>query len=235
MQLHKITAPSLKELFVREIENKILSGEIQIGEALPSERDMAEQMGVSRAVITAGLSELAAKGFIEIKPRSGSVVADYHRKGSVDTLVSIMNYNGGTLQQNEIRSIIEIRLAVEKIMLRKFIPVATEEDLHTLETLLERLKNSNGVQETTDNTFTFHHELTVLSGNTLLPLIYYSFRIPISSLWSRYCRLYGTSALYDNAKTLFEYIKARDVEGAVHWSEKYINASISGDREIYAD
>ena len=73
----------------------------------------------------------------------------------------------------------------------------------------------------------------VLCGNTLLPLIYYSFRVPIFTLWEKYISLYGRNALYDNAAGLLEYIKRRDIDGAMKWSERYLSASISGDRQIY--
>ena len=44
MNFAKIKAPSLKELFVRELETMILSGKLKIGEKIPSERVLAEQM-----------------------------------------------------------------------------------------------------------------------------------------------------------------------------------------------
>ena len=65
MQFKKLSAPSLKELFVEEIESKILSGELAIGEKLPSERELAASMQVSRAVINAGIIELEQKGFLD--------------------------------------------------------------------------------------------------------------------------------------------------------------------------
>ena len=79
MGFNKISAPSLRGIFVRELENMILSGELQVGEKLPSARDLAEQMGVSRTVVNAGLSELAGKGFLEVRPRVGVFVSDYRR------------------------------------------------------------------------------------------------------------------------------------------------------------
>jgi DNA-binding FadR family transcriptional regulator len=93
MELPRLQAPSLKELFIKEMEAQILSGKLPIGSKLPSEREIAEAMGVSRAVVNAGLMEMARKGFLEIKPRSGAFVADYRRKGTSETLLSIMNFN----------------------------------------------------------------------------------------------------------------------------------------------
>ena len=76
MQFEKLCAPSLKELFIQQLETMILSGKLPVGEKLPAERELSETMQVSRAVINAGIAELARKGFLTIKPRVGTFVAD---------------------------------------------------------------------------------------------------------------------------------------------------------------
>ena len=83
MQFQKLSAPSLKELFVTQLENKILSGELKVGEKLPSERELATSMQVSRAVVNAGISEMEQKGFLIVRPRVGTFVEDYRKNGSL--------------------------------------------------------------------------------------------------------------------------------------------------------
>ena len=103
MAFEPLYAPSLKELFVQKLQGMILSGELSQGEKLPSERELCQQMGVSRAVINAGITELARRGFLEVLPRQGTFVADYRRNGNMDTLMAIMEYNGSMLGKEEIR------------------------------------------------------------------------------------------------------------------------------------
>ena len=112
MGYSKITALSMTDLFVQQIENMILSGELAIGEQLPPARELAGKMGVSRTVVTAGLVELEKLGFVEIKPRQGVYVCDYRRRGTMETLVAIMRYHGGALRKNEVRSLLETRDAM---------------------------------------------------------------------------------------------------------------------------
>ncbi len=76
MGFHKITALSMTDLFVEQIENMILSGELAVGEQLPPARELSLKMGVSRTVISAGLVELEKLGFVKIKPRKGVFVCD---------------------------------------------------------------------------------------------------------------------------------------------------------------
>ena len=75
MEFKKLNAPSLRELFVNELQNMILSGKLEIGSKLPPERELAESMKVSRAVINSGIAELEKKGFLVVRPRIGTFVA----------------------------------------------------------------------------------------------------------------------------------------------------------------
>lgn len=87
MNFEQLYAPSLKELFVQKLQGMILSGELPMGEKLPSERELCQQMGVSRAVVNGGITELARQGFLEVRPRQGAYVADYRRDGNMETLI----------------------------------------------------------------------------------------------------------------------------------------------------
>lgn len=228
----------MKELFVSRIEGEILSGDFEVGSVLPSERILAEKMGVSRSVISVGLAELAEKGFVEIRPRSGTVVMDYRRHGTLETLVSIMKYNGDRLRREDIRSIIELGKALESVMLRDLIPIVTDEDVRELKALLERIVSCIDSGDTglvVQCLFDFQHMLMFKSGNTMLPLIYHSFQLPITSLWARYIRHYGAAALCEVNERMLCYIEARDLAGALGWSQSAMSQTIEGDREIYAD
>ena len=233
MQFEKLCAPSLKELFIQQLETMILSGKLPVGEKLPAERELAETMQVSRAVINAGIAELARKGFLTIKPRVGTFVADYRRNGTIDTLISIMNYNGGILRDDEIRSILELRLGLDSLAINLCIPKITDDELHSLKEKVNSLLIAQTPEEASTVSFAFQHELAYLSGNTLMPLIFSSFRIPVITLWERFCRLYGIETLYENTLTLYQCIEERDSSKAIEWLNTSINDTIHGNRQIY--
>ncbi len=58
MQFDVIVAPGIRDMFVGRIVGMILSGRISVGDRLPSERELGEQMRVSKTVIHAGLKDL---------------------------------------------------------------------------------------------------------------------------------------------------------------------------------
>ncbi len=235
MDFSKLCAPTLKELFIKELENMILSGKLEIGARLPSERELADMMQVSRAVVNGGIVEMSKKGFLTIKPRIGTFVADYRRNGTVETLISIMGYNGGMLRKAEIKSILEIRIVLDILAVQLAIPKITEEGLALLKGYLDELHDSTTPAQASEIAFNFHHELGMLSGNTLLPLIFYSFKFPIHSLWERFCQMYGTESLYLNTAELYHCIEQRDVALAIESINHSINDTISGGRQIYTE
>lgn len=235
MEFQKISSPSLKELFVEQLEHMILSGKLAVGEKLPPERQLAESMQVSRSVVNGGISDLEKKGFLVVKPRSGTYVADYRRNGTADTLLAIMNYNGGRLRTEEIRSILEVRIALDTLAAELCETHITDEEIEVLSEIIEQLKTALSVEEAVEAAYEFQHEFAIFSGNTLIPLIFCSFKVAITTLWERFCLLYGIEALYENNYRLFTYIKNRDSQGAAAWIQKSVRESIDGSRKIYYD
>ena len=56
MKYEKIIAPTVTEIFETRMQNSILSGELQVGERLPSERMLAEEMGISKSAVHLGMT-----------------------------------------------------------------------------------------------------------------------------------------------------------------------------------
>jgi len=229
----KLTAPTLKQLFVQEMESMILSGELSIGGKLPPERELAQRMQISRSVVNDGIAEMARKGFLEIRPRQGTYVADFHRNGTLDILVSIMSYNGGQLPRDEIRSILELRRVLMDFALESAIPLITQEQFSQLSAQCEAFYAAPSPEEAANLIYEFDHMLSGFSGNTLLPLIFCSFRAPIKELWRRYITHYGKEKLHKRNMELLRYIEKKDVDAAKRLIAGAVAATISGSTEIY--
>lgn len=235
MEFQKITAPSLRELFVQQLEHMILSGTLAVGEKLPSERQLAESMQISRGVVNGGLAELEKKGFLEVHPRSGTYVADYRKKGTMDALISIMNYNGGKLRNDEVRSILEVRIALDTLAVGLCIDRCPEEEIEIMRQHVESIREAETIMSAVEGAYAFQNDLAMYSGNMLIPLVFHSFKAPVFALWERFCVLHGVEALYQNNYRLWGFIKERDKKGAIDWINASINESIHGAMQIYYD
>ena len=73
MEFEKLVSPSLKDLFINHIEAMILSGELQVGQQLPPERQLAQSMAPrlsggahARGDVRDGLSPHGDAGYAEV-------------------------------------------------------------------------------------------------------------------------------------------------------------------------
>ena len=221
MGFNKINSISLTDQFVQQIESMILSGELQVGEQLPGARDLSERMGVSRPVISAGLIELEKLGFVEIKPRSGAYVTDYRRKGTIETLSAIVRYNGGVMRNREIKALLQVRYALEKLCMELVIENATDQQLADFKPYLEAIRTAKNREKCAEAVFTFHQELAVLSGNMLLPMLYHSCKAESSYLWQWFIKFRSQKEIYEIKKELYEALLRRDVETATLEPKEY--------------
>lgn len=227
MGFTKITNVSLTELFVQQIENMILSGELAVGEQLPPARELSVRMGVSRPVISAGLIELEKLGFIEIHPRQGAFVSDYRRKGTVETLVAIMRYNGGAMRDNEVTSLLQVRNSLESLCMELVIQNATDRELASVAPLLQAIEEAILPEDAADAIYAFHHELAALSGNMLLPLLYHSFKPESLYLWTISFKKEGKQKLCDAKVRLYQALLNRDTQEAIRLTQQRVSAPMT--------
>lgn len=214
MEFEKLNTLSVRENFVRAIENKILSGELKIGQRLPTAKELCSQMGVSLTIVNTGISELAAKGFVEVKPRHGMYVADYKLHGTTETLVAIMRYNGGTLSPHDIRSYCEGRAALDPFVARLAIERADEGQLQELGHRLEKLLQADTVEDCCACTTDFFNLLYFLSDNTFFSLLYSSTIKPQKEMYAMFIRKNGMEYIKENAQKVYDCICRRDAEAA---------------------
>lgn len=66
-----VSRPSTHQLVVEAIENQILAGELSVGDSLPAERSLAEQLQVSRAAVREAIRVLQGQGVLDSHVGSG--------------------------------------------------------------------------------------------------------------------------------------------------------------------
>ena len=176
MELREIVAPTMKELFIKELERQILTGECKIGDRLPTEREMERKMKVSRTIINSGLAELARIGFVEIVPRHGVFVGDFVRNGNTDTLLSIMNFNGGKLDRKTFESLMAYRTHNECECAYLAAQNRTEEDLIIMRNLYKKMVDETDNSVVAQLNIEFHLAIYCATGNTIHPLVFNSFK-----------------------------------------------------------
>lgn len=75
VQINRSSDKSLTQQVYEHIRDGILTQELKAGEKLPSSRELTATIGVSRNVIVEAYEQLIAEGYLEVRPRSGTYVA----------------------------------------------------------------------------------------------------------------------------------------------------------------
>lgn len=109
MALQPVTRRSVPEDVFEQIVAEVLSGEMKPGDALPSERRLAEVLGVSRPAVREALKRLTSAGLVEIRQGDTTTVRDFRRHAGLDLLPRLL-FQAGELDTSVVRSILETRL-----------------------------------------------------------------------------------------------------------------------------
>ncbi len=109
MALQPVSRRSVPEDVFEQILAEVLSGEMQPGESLPSERRLAEVLGVSRPAVREALKRVAAAGLVEVRQGDATTVRDFRRHAGLDLLPRLL-LRGNEIDLSVIRSILEARL-----------------------------------------------------------------------------------------------------------------------------
>lgn len=209
MKYGEIVAPTIKELFIQRIEDLILTGELKPGDKLPSERELSEEMKISKTIVHDGIRELARCGFLDVASRQGVTVADYSNSGNLDTLLAIMKRSGRNLDSRTACSLLDLRCYLECPAMELLATHHTKQDIDTLKQLRNRAAlAAEGRADTTfaEALYQYHRTLMKLSGNTITPLVTNAFVSTALPFWSDFEELLGIKGALERLDQFTEYI-----------------------------
>lgn len=154
---------SLVDKIERSLVTLLSSKKYGVGSVIPKELELAESLGVSRTVIREALSRLRTRGMIESRKKRGSVITS-------PDIVSIMEkgMSPDILDQDTMKEIFEMRLALEVGMADFIMKRVTAEDIATLRGITTREDKERATRyniSEIDEEIAFHSKLYDISGN----------------------------------------------------------------------
>jgi GntR family transcriptional repressor for pyruvate dehydrogenase complex len=154
---------NLSETIVQQVKQLILQGKLRAGHRLPSERLLAEQMGVGRSSVREAISALLALGIVEIRPGDGVFIRpDFPRSTIASVEWSWLMLNGHA------NDLIEARMAVEVCTARLAAERAIEAERHQLRSLIEQMAETDDLEAFINRDIQFHLTLAQASQNVVL-------------------------------------------------------------------
>jgi GntR family negative regulator for fad regulon and positive regulator of fabA len=159
------------ELTEQRLIEAFLEGGFPVGSTLPGERELAEQLGITRPTLREALQRLARDGWITIQQGKPTRVNDFWWDGNLNVLGSIVRY-GRRQPPDFVPNLLAVRLALAPAYAR----AAVEAEPETVEELLGPyldLEESPIVYATAD--WELHRRLIRASGNPVYMLIFNGF------------------------------------------------------------
>lgn len=152
---------------VKQIEGKIVAGEINAGDMLPPERVLAEQLNVSRTVIREAVKALEMNGMVEVQRGRGIMVADLSPNSVTDSMIRYLK-----IQKSPVWALLEVRRVLELEIAMLAAERRTEADLQEMDDLITQMEIMLEVPNRyVELDFEFHQALARAAHNPLFPVV----------------------------------------------------------------
>jgi GntR family transcriptional repressor for pyruvate dehydrogenase complex len=164
--VYKVVRTSrLYEQIVQQIEDSVLKGTLKPGDQLPAERELAQQLGVSRTAVREAVKTLREKGLVEAYSGRGTFITDgtsQAARQSFDLMIKLGQQEGSP-------QLAELRLILEPGIAALAAARAKEEDIATMREAVEVMERAQKDPEAyIEADLDFHLALAEAAANPLI-------------------------------------------------------------------
>jgi GntR family transcriptional repressor for pyruvate dehydrogenase complex len=201
----------LVDRVAQEVERLILDGVLEAGTKLPPQRELAEQIGVSRTVIREAMQILETKGLLESRHGFGTLIRQVSPDQFTQSMSWLLRSTKISLDDlHQVRSILEVenvRLAAVN---------ATPEGVQTLRRILEEMDSAQAdLHLFAEKDAEFHTALAQMTDNPLLTVLIDAIRDLIQEVRLSISRNPELKAMVmPDHYAILEQVEAKDSEGA---------------------
>jgi len=205
------------------------------GAKLPSEREIAQTLGMSRPPVREALSALQIAGIVEIRPGDGAYVK------STTPATEMVSNTISVLEENESPfEVMQARRVLEEGIIKIAAALATTEDVGRLEQVLERMQDAvehGDLSHYFQANREFHLAIATATHNSVLRKLLTSLLISEEKkLWRESIQRYLTDPDHikeymKRHKRLLEAIKKRDANLAAHEMHEHFSGTVKEVRE----
>lgn len=230
-----IKSESVSDKVVDQILRLIESDKLKAGDRLPSERQLAEELKVSRVPIREALSVLKAMGIIEVRPGVGALVTP-------DASFAFPNdiwMRWLSVHQNQVISVLEVREAIDAKAAGLAAERATQENIKELESLIQEMETgviAEGIEELEGIDRRFHRYIASVSGNALIARFQATLDRIIPLDRHATFRLPGRPhESLEEHKAIVGCIASRDSDGAAKMASNHVKSVIELVKQMQVD
>jgi GntR family transcriptional regulator, transcriptional repressor for pyruvate dehydrogenase complex len=205
-----------------QILKMVKSGTLKPGEQLPSERELSNQLNVSRNAIREAIRLLEAQGFLEVRQGIGTFVL---KSTGIDGF-SERWHKWLIENKQQVLNLLQVRCALEPLAASLAAKYATKEKIQAMKEVLVQIDNDiegENIERAIDGDVEFHKLISDCSNNSLL--IELNKDINVALIENRYAYLSNKKrAKMSNEQhwKVFKAIQAKKVEDAAEAMREHI-------------
>lgn len=142
MTFHAVTPPPrlrISDAICEQLEQLIVDGSLGPGQPLPSERELAKRLGVSRPSLREALLKMEVRGLLQVRRGGGFAVTDVTAQTMTDPLVHLLN-----AYPKASDDVIELRQGLETLSAYYAALRATPADRARLEKVFRQMERTRG-------------------------------------------------------------------------------------------
>lgn len=210
LELLGIKQESLSAQIIKSLTEYFFSGSLLAGSKLPSERQLAEALGVSRSAVRDAIQSLGLLGVVDIRQGDGT----YLRDTGSELLPRVIEW-GLFLGERRVMDLIEARQQVEVSLAGLAARRRSDEDIAALRVILEQMDRASGAVDFVDFDVDFHAAIATAARNSVLADVLSNITSLIRVWMSRSIEAAGeTVTSNDEHRLVVEAIAAGDSRAA---------------------
>ena len=226
MPFQRIQPEKLSQSVVQQIELLLLRGILRPGEKLPSERELAEKLGVSRPSLRDALAELQDRGLLVARAGSGVFVAELLDAAFSDSLVRLFASHDEALFDY-----IAFRRDLEGMSAERAARYGSDTDLQVIDTIFRKMEAAHQSRDPTDEArldAEFHMSIAEASHNiVMLHILRAMFNLLHQGVFYNRQMIFRQRAtrddLLDQHRAINVALQARDAIGARRAAEAHLD------------
>ncbi len=233
--LRRVRQDSLGTKVVRELRTYIQARGLSVGDRLPTERDLAESLGVSRTTVREAMNSLESVGIVERKPRRGTILGEVN----LSLLSEILRFSM-VRSRSDLEDLLAVRRLLEVNMLPMIVANAKDEDWTRMEEANRRLEAEIGDvgtwQHAVEADLAFHRALLTATGNGMLYQFYGMIREFFDEVSMYYTRDRKTliRSLEEHRRLVY-LLRNGDAAGARGVMEEHLGSLSINDDEVVSE
>ena len=224
---------ALTDEAITKLRNMIQSGELPPGSRLPSENQLAQQMGLSRSGVREAVKVLESARVLDVRRGDGTFVTSLEPK----LLLEGVGFAVELLQGDTLLEVMEVRRLLEPAATSLAALRISDDQLSELAALLERMRgHADDAEELMAADMAFHRVVLASTGNETLTSLLdgLSGRTVRARVWRGIVEGNVTQRTIDEHRAIYAALVARDPALAASAAHLHVNTSESWLRALLA-